>query len=83
MKSGGAKFSLGEVTAELRKRDFHVSDNSSDLSGVLNWLRVAGVLKDYSLDEEKYSELAAVSRELHHHAPGSARSRAAHCNPWP
>jgi DNA modification methylase len=61
MKSGGAKFSLGEVTAELRKRGFHVSDNSSDLSGVLNWLRVAGVLKDYSVDEEKYSELAGAS----------------------
>lgn len=61
MKSGGVKFSLGEVTGELRKRGFKVSDNSSDLSGVLNWLRAAGVLKDYSVDEAKYAELAGSS----------------------
>ena len=61
MKSGGSKFRLVDVTDELSKRGFKVSENSSDLSGVLNWLREAGVLKDYSVDEEKYTELSGAS----------------------
>jgi hypothetical protein len=61
MKSAGSKFRLVDVTAELRKRGFEVSDNSSDLSGVLNWLREAGVLKDYNVDEGKYAELVGAS----------------------
>lgn len=60
MKSGGAKFSLVEVTNELRKRGYEVSDNSSDLSGVLNWLRLAGILKEYNVNEEKYEELVGA-----------------------
>jgi DNA modification methylase len=64
MKNGGLKFSLVEITEELRKRGFKVSDNSSDLSGVLNWLREAGVLKDYAVDEERYSELLGASTKI-------------------
>ncbi len=61
MKSAGSKFRLVDVTEELAKRGFKVSDNSSDLSGVLNWLRAAGVLKDYSVEEEKYAHLVGAS----------------------
>jgi hypothetical protein len=60
MQSAGSKFSLVEVTDELAKRGFKVSDNSSDLSGVLGWLRAAGVLKYYSVDQEKYAELTGT-----------------------
>jgi len=61
MKSAGSKFSIVDITGELAKRGFKVSDNSSDLSGVLGWLRAAGVLKDYNVDEEKYAELVGTS----------------------
>src|SRR6266478_6594725 len=61
MKSAGSKFRLVDVTEELAKRGFKVSDNSSDLSGVLNWLRGAGVLKDYNVEEEKYAQLVGAS----------------------
>ena len=58
MKGGASKFSLVEVSENLRKRGFKVSDNSSNLSGVLNWLREAGVLKErYDVDEAKYAEV--------------------------
>lgn len=60
MKSAGSKFSIIDITDELSKRGFKVSANSSDLSGVLNWLREAGVLKDYNVDEEKYAELVGA-----------------------
>lgn len=60
MKSGGSGFSLVEITEELKKRGFQASPNSSDLSGVLNWLREAGVLKDYDVDEQKYAELVGA-----------------------
>jgi DNA modification methylase len=61
MKRAGAKMSLGEVTAALRQRGFDASDNSSDLSGVLNWLRAAGVLNDYDVNEQRYAELVGAS----------------------
>jgi DNA modification methylase len=50
-----------DVTDELSKRGFRVSDSSSDFSGVLSRLRAAGVPKDYNVDEEKYAELSGAS----------------------
>lgn len=61
MKSGDRGCTLGTLTDELRKRGFEVSDNSSDLSGVLGWLREAGVLTDYSVNEQRYAELVGAS----------------------
>lgn len=61
MRSAGLQFSLTTITAELRERGFEVSDNSSDLSGVLNWLREAGVLSDYDVNEAKYAELVGAT----------------------
>jgi site-specific DNA-methyltransferase (cytosine-N4-specific) len=60
MKSAGSKFSLVDVAEQLAKRGFKVSDNSSDLSGVLGWLRAAGVLRDYNVNAEKYAELVGA-----------------------
>lgn len=57
MKLAGSSFKLVTITDELRIRGFEVSDNSSDLSGVLGWLREAGVLSDYEVNETRYSEL--------------------------
>lgn len=57
MKQAGASFSLPAITSELRIRNIEASDNSSDLSGVLLWLRYAGVLLKYNVDEAHYSEL--------------------------
>ncbi len=61
MKQSGLEFKLGTVTDELRKRGFEVSDNSSDLSGVLNWLREAGALSGYSVNENRYAELVGTT----------------------
>jgi DNA modification methylase len=61
MQMADAEFTLGSITDELRQRGFEVSDNSSDLSGVLNWLRAAGVLTDYKVNEDRYAELAGAS----------------------
>lgn len=60
MKQADAQFKLGTITEELRLRGYEVSDNSSDLSGVLNWLRTAGVLSEYDVNETRYSELVGV-----------------------
>ncbi len=61
MRDAGESFKLGSITDELRSRGFQVSDNSSDLSGVLNWLREAGVLNDYAVNEERYGEIVGTS----------------------
>ena len=34
--------------------------NSSDLSGLLNWLRAADVLKDYAVNRNRLAELIGV-----------------------
>jgi DNA modification methylase len=57
MKQANMEFSLVSLTKELRQRGFDVSDNSSDLSGVLGWLRAAGVLADYDVVEEVYGRI--------------------------
>lgn len=64
MAQGHAIFKLGTVTEELKLRGFEVSDNSSDLSGVLNWLREAGVLVEYRVQELRYSELVGSTPKI-------------------
>ena len=57
MRQARAKISLGTLPTELTKRGFLASKNSSDLSGVLGWLRTAGVLNDYDVSDAVYQEL--------------------------
>jgi len=61
MESAGLAIELKTLPEELRRRGIEASSNSSDLSGVLNWLRESGVLKDYKLNEERYEELLGMS----------------------
>jgi len=61
MKGAGASFTLSSVSDELRTRGFEASNNSSDLSGVLGWLRAAGVLTNYAVNNERYFEIVGAS----------------------
>lgn len=60
MKSAGITPSLANITAELRLRGVEASGNSSDLSGVLIWLRSAGVLSEYDVQEDRYLKLVGA-----------------------
>lgn len=64
MSQGASQFSLVNLTSQLKIRGFEVSENSSDLSGVLNWLREAKVLKDYTVNESRYSELVGTNPKI-------------------
>lgn len=64
MKQASHKFTLGSITKELKIRGFEASDNSSDLSGVLNWLREARVLSDYEVNEPRYAELVGATPQI-------------------
>lgn len=56
MRSADLKIALTTLPDELRKRGFRVSNNSSDLSGVLGWLRAANLLTDaYDINEAEYT----------------------------
>ena len=62
MSSGGHKIQLTTLPDELRKRGFEgVSSNSSDLSGVFNWLRAAKVLTGYNINAAQYYALIGSS----------------------
>lgn len=61
MKKAGLKTELTTIPGELKQRGFEVSRNSSDLSSVLGWLREAGVLKDYEVDEARYQSILGTS----------------------
>ena len=61
MDRGDIKPTLTSLPEELRARGFEVSDNSSDLSAVLAWLREAGVLNDYKVDEKNYARLVGAT----------------------
>lgn len=64
MAQGGTKIGLPSITAELRIRGFQVSDNSSDLSGVLGWLREAEILRGYQVDEAQYYKIVGTTSEV-------------------
>jgi hypothetical protein len=55
MKRADLKISLATLPDELRQRGYQVSDNSSDLSGVLSWLREAKLLTEYHVNETEYA----------------------------
>jgi DNA modification methylase len=61
MKTGAVKMTLTTIPEELRKRGYDASNNSSDLSGMLGWLKSAGILRDYEVDEIAYGELLGTS----------------------
>jgi len=54
MRTGGLKIELKTLPAELAHRGIEASPNSSDLSGVLGWLREAKVLDKYEINQEQY-----------------------------
>jgi Restriction endonuclease len=51
------------IPDELNKRGILSSYNSSDLSGVLGWLRAAEVLNRYDIDEERYAKATGAKFE--------------------
>lgn len=65
MKSAGVKIALGTtLPQELRKRGFKTSANSSDLSGMLGWLRAAGVLCEYDVNEGPYKAIVGTDVDV-------------------
>lgn len=61
LKSAGQKIQLSSLPSELRRRGFKATDNSSDLSGLFNWLRAAGVLGgDYEIHESTYGAIVGA-----------------------
>jgi DNA modification methylase len=65
MQTGGSKVKLTTLPDELRKVGFSgVSDNSSDISGVLGWLRAANVFSGlYSINPTGYYSLVGTSAD--------------------
>jgi hypothetical protein len=64
MKAARLPITLASLPGELRQRGFTVSNNSSDLSGVLGWLREAKLLQDYTVDEAEYSTLLGIQTNI-------------------
>lgn len=60
MQKAGLSIQLKTLPDELRSRGFIVSDNSSDLSGLLGWLRKAGILEKYNVNENIYEIIAGI-----------------------
>jgi hypothetical protein len=63
INAAGIKPSLENLPNELAQRGIKASRNSSDLSGVLNWLREAGVLTKYEVNDARLSELLGMPSE--------------------
>jgi site-specific DNA-methyltransferase (cytosine-N4-specific) len=61
MSRADLKIELKSLPNELRQRGFEVSKTSSDLSSVLGWLRMANVLKGYSVNATQYQALVGAS----------------------
>ncbi|MBX7136247.1 MAG: restriction endonuclease [Fimbriimonadaceae bacterium] len=57
MRASGEAVTLQTLPRALEQRGLLVSRNSSDLSAVLGWLRSAGVLRDYEVDEARYVQI--------------------------
>jgi DNA modification methylase len=60
MGTAGIEINLQTLPTELKARGYEVSSNSSDLSGVLNWLRAAGVLQVYKVNASRLASLLGV-----------------------
>ena len=63
VNAAGIKASLKNLPEEFAQRGIDASRNSSDLSGVLNWLREAGVLTKYEVNDARLSELLGTPSE--------------------
>jgi DNA modification methylase len=64
MAAGGIKIELKSLPDELAHRGIDASNNSSDLSGVLGWLREARVLVNkYEVSEPQYAALMGAPSE--------------------
>ena len=63
MKAGQLKITLDSLPSELAARGIEASKNSSDLSGMLGWLREAKVLRRYDVNESYYRKLLGVPVE--------------------
>ncbi len=63
MRDGDLKIELKTLPNELAKRGIEASANSSDLSGVLGWLREGQVLSKYEVNEKQYAALVGASPE--------------------
>lgn len=63
MRAGGLKIELKTLPAELAHRGIEASANSSDLSGVLGWLREGQVLDKYEINEKQYAAIVGATAE--------------------
>jgi site-specific DNA-methyltransferase (cytosine-N4-specific) len=61
MEAGGIGIDLKSLPKELRQRGYEVSDSSSDLSGVLGWLREGKVLDNYRVNAAEYEAVVGAS----------------------
>ena len=63
MSAAGMKIELKSLSAELIRRGIEASTNSSDLSGVLGWLRESQILAKYAVNEAQYQALVGAPTE--------------------
>ena len=63
MEMAGLKIDLKSLPDELAARGIEASSNSSDLSGVLGWLREGQVLNKYDVNELQYAALVGTPAE--------------------
>jgi len=64
MAAAGLKIELKTLPDELQRRGIEASNSSSDLSGILAWLREAGVLASkYEVNDDRYSTLIGTPSE--------------------
>jgi len=63
MAAAGMKIQLKSLPDELARRGIDASVNSSDLSGVLGWLREGDVLNKYEVNEAQYAALVGAPTE--------------------
>ena len=63
MQSAGDKITLATLPDELGKRGIQATKNSSDLSGVFGWLREAGVLTDYTVNQAVFKAITGATIE--------------------
>ncbi len=63
MRGAGLKIDLKSLPDELCKRGFQVSKNSSDLSGILNWLQQSQLLDGYDINYRVYEQLMGTKAE--------------------
>ena len=63
MRAAGMKIDLKTLPMELAHRGIEASANSSDLSGVLGWLREGKVIDKYDINEKRYAEVVGATAE--------------------